>query len=215
MTRRGILVGLIALTATGVPALSHGAKLRDRTEQPKYEVVKRHPDFEVRTYAPRIVAEVDVKGTAKEATTKGFRVLADFIFGNNTAREKVAMTAPVDRSERIPMTTPVDRSSTKEGRWTVTFTMPAEYTMDTLPRPNDDRIRIRRVPPTRFAALRFSGNPKESKVQQYMSTLQAAVKDAGYQTPNRPPVYARYDPPWTPGFMRRNEVLLELLLPQD
>ncbi len=210
-SRRRALIALGAVAALAVPAV---AVARAKTEEPKFEVVAKHDGFEVRTYAPRIVAEVQVKGDAKAATSAGFRLLADFIFGNNTAQAEVAMTAPVDRSQTIAMTAPVDRSKTND-TWTIAFTMPSEYTLKTLPQPNNERVKIREVASTRFAVMRFSGNPKEKTVQERMKTLETMAKDAGYETAGKPPVYARYDPPWTISFLRRNEVFLELAPPTD
>ncbi len=215
LTRRSAMIALGALTALTVPVLAYAAKLRDRTEQPKYEVLAKHEAFEVRLYEPRIVAEVNVEGSAEKATGDGFRLLADFIFGNNHKGAKVAMTSPVDRSaasEKIAMTTPVDR--TKDGKtWTVAFTMPSKYTMETLPRPNDARVSIRQLPAKRYAATRFSGNPKEEVVRHRMDALREAAEAEGLPLTGKAPVYARYDPPWTPSFMRRNEILLELAPP--
>ncbi len=212
LTRRNAVIALGALAAIAAPALAYAAKVRDRTEKPKYEVLAKHEVFEVRRYAPRIVAEVKVEGSAKDATSDGFRLLADFIFGNNTTGTKVAMTAPVDRtatSEKIAMTAPVDR--TQDGTaWTVAFTMPSAFTLETLPRPNNPRVKIRELPPKRYAVSRFSGMPKEEVVQQRMDTLRKQVEDEGYPLAGKAPVYARYDPPWTPGFLRRNEILIEL-----
>lgn len=206
MTRRHVLIAVGSALALGVPALSHAA---GGTEEPKYEVAAKHDGFEVRVYAPRIVAEVQVEGKAKAATNAGFRILADFIFGNNTAGTEVAMTAPVDRSERIAMTAPVDRTQ-QEDRWTVTFTMPSKYTMETLPRPNDDRVEIRTVPAKRYAVAKFSGRPKAAEVQRRMSALEDAVAEEGYTLQGTPAVYSQYNPPWTPSFLRRNEVMVEL-----
>ncbi len=208
-TRRRALIALGIVAAIAAPAVAFAANARSKTEEPQYEVAAKHDGFEVRNYAPRIVAEVQVEGDPKAATSAGFRLLADFIFGNNTAKAEVAMTAPVDRSEAIAMTAPVDRSKTEDA-WTIAFTMPSKYTLKTLPAPNNDRVKIREVPSTRFAVMRFSGNPSEQSVQKRMETLKTMVDDAGYDTLGKPPVYARYDPPWTIGFLRRNEVLLEL-----
>ncbi len=207
--RRRVLIALASALAVGVPALSSAA---NRTEEPKYEVAAKHDGFEVREYAPRIVAEVEVEGDAKAATNAGFRVLADFIFGNNTAGTEVAMTAPVDRSERIAMTAPVDRTRHKD-RWTVTFTMPSKYTMETLPRPNDERVKIRTVPAKRYAVAKFSGRPKVAEVKRRMSALEDAVAENGYTLQGTSAVYSQYDPPWTPSFLRRNEIMLELKPP--
>ena len=208
-TRRSALIALGAVAALAAPVVALAANAQAKTEEPKYEVAAKHEGFEVRTYAPRIVAEVQVKGDAKAASSAGFRLLADFIFGNNTAKAEVAMTAPVDRSQNIAMTAPVDRSKTKD-TWTIAFTMPSKYTLKTLPQPNNDRVKIREVPSTRFAVMRFSGNPNEESVQKRMKALETLVGDAGYSTAGKPPVYARYDPPWTISFLRRNEVFLEL-----
>ncbi len=205
-TRRRALIALGSIAALAVPTV---AVARARTEEPKYDLVAKHDRFEVRSYAPRIVAEVQVEGNAKAASNAGFRLLADFIFGNNTARADVAMTAPVDRSKTIAMTAPVDRSKTKD-TWTIAFTMPSEFTLETLPKPNNERVKIREVPSTRFAVMRFAGNPKESSVQARMKTLDTLVKEAGYKTAGKPPVFARYDPPWTISFLRRNEIFIEL-----
>ena len=208
-TRRRALIALGAVAALAAPAVAIAANARAKTEEPKYEVLAKHDGFEVRNYAPRIVAEVQVKGDAKTANSAGFRLLADFIFGNNTAKAEVAMTAPVDRSQSIAMTAPVDRSKTKDA-WTIAFTMPSEYTMETLPKPNNDRVKIREVPQTRFAVMRFSGSPNEETVEKRMKTLETMAEAAEYTLAAKPPVYARYDPPWTPSFMRRNEIFLEL-----
>ncbi len=212
-TRRTAVIGgltTLALATTGLVASQTYAK---GIEIPRYEVVSTHEGFELRRYAPRLVAEVEVEGPGREASNAGFRVLADFIFGNNTARGSIAMTAPVDRqavSEAIAMTAPVDRRAVGEERWVVTFTMPSKYTKETLPKPNDPRVKIRELSPTYYAAVRFSGAPGERKVKLRMDRLVGAVEDTGMQTAGSPPIYARYDPPWTLPILRRNEVLLEL-----
>jgi SOUL heme-binding protein len=216
-TRRNALLGgltAMAIAITGLVASQTFAG--DDIETPRYEVVSTHDAFEVRRYAPRLVAEVEVTGSPREATSAGFRVLADYIFGNNTARGSIAMTAPVDRratSEPIAMTAPVDRRKVGEDeRWVVTFTMPSRYTLETLPAPNDERVQIRVVPTAHFAAVRFSGAPSEARVQERMNALLAVVDAEGLQAAGSPPTYARYDPPWTLPMLRRNEILLELVV---
>lgn len=214
----GGALALTALLGAVVPpdALAASKILaRGRVEQPAYAVVDARPDFEVRRYEPRLVAEVEVEGDPGRASNAGFRLLADFIFGGNTRAESVAMTAPVDRraaSESIAMTAPVDRHKAGD-RWVIAFTMPSKYTRDTLPRPNDRRVRIRELPAVTYAARSFSGAPGEDFVRGEMEALRAAVLAAGLQPAGAEPIYARYDPPWTPGFLRRNEVLLELATP--
>jgi hypothetical protein len=211
MIRGWTIAAAVGATAlVGIPAVL-AAIPRTRVEQPAYTVEKRHPRFEVRRYAARIVAEVEVSGTPRMATNRGFRILADYIFGNNSADAKVAMTAPVDRrrSERIEMTAPVDRTRGARA-WIIAFTMPSTYTLATLPKPADHRISIRRVPPSRYAVMRFSGAPPEPTVERRMIELLADVRAADYETTDAAPIYARYDPPWTPPFLRRNEILIEL-----
>lgn len=205
----------MAVTVTGLVASQTFA--RGDIESPRYEVVSTHDGFEVRRYASRLVAEVEVTGNGREASNAGFRLLADYIFGNNTARSSIAMTAPVDRratSEAIAMTAPVDRRAVEgeddDERWVITFTMPSRYTLDTLPVPNDARVHIRELPPTHHAAVRFSGAPSEARVRERMAELARAVEAAGLEAAGVPPTYARYDPPWTLPMLRRNEILLEL-----
>lgn len=213
--RRSVILGGLAAVIIAVSGLAASQTFaRDDIETPRYEVVTTHEGFEVRRYAPRIVAEVQVTGSERAATNAGFRLLADYIFGNNTARGSIAMTAPVDRragSETIAMTAPVDRRQTDDDEhWVIAFTMPSQYTLETLPAPNDERVKLRLVPPTHYAAVRFSGAPSEARVQQRMAALVHAVEAAGLQSAGLPPTYARYDPPWRLPMLRRNEILLEL-----
>lgn len=215
--RTAIIGGLTALAVAATGLVVSQTYARD-IEIPDYEVLSTHDGFEVRHYAPRLVAEVEVEGSERDATNTGFRVLANYIFGNNTTQGEIAMTAPVDRraaSETIEMTAPVDRRAAGEERWIITFTMPSKYTMETLPRPNDDRVEIRELPPTRYAVMRFSGSPSEKKVERRMEWLAAAVQSAGLPSAGKPPVYARYDPPWRLPFLRRNEISIELAPADD
>jgi len=212
-----ILVSLAALAGavfvfTNESRADSKLLVRGRVEHPAYTVVKRGEGFELRGYAKRLVAEVEVTGDPRQATDAGFRVLAGFIFGNNVRAEEVAMTAPVDRraaSEKIAMTAPVDRQR-RGDRWIITFTMPGKYTQTTLPRPKDARVQIRELPAVTFAVRQFSGAPNEQGVQKEIAALRQAVAAAGLAVVDAPPVFSRYDPPWTPSFMRRNEVMLEI-----
>ena len=208
------LAGGLAAGAAPPDALADSKLLaRGRVEMPAYTVEARAAEFEVRRYEPRLVAEVEVSGDAREAANAGFRLLADFIFGNNTGAEAVAMTTPVDRrpgsAETIAMTSPVDRQRRGE-RWVITFTMPRKYTRATLPRPKDARVQIRELPSTRYVVRRFSGAPDEEGVQAELAALRAAALAAGHPLTEGPPVFSRYDPPWTPAFLRRNEVMLAI-----
>lgn len=211
----GAAAGALAGVVMSSEALADSKLLaRGRVEHPDFTVVEQAAGFELRRYAPRLVAEVEVRGEPQQATNAGFRLLADFIFGNNTKAEEVAMTAPVDRraakAEKIAMTAPVDRRSRGDDRWVITFTMPSKYTRDTLPRPNDARVKIRELPAAVYAVRQFTGAPGEQGVQAEIQALREAVSAAGHTPADEPAIYSRYDPPWTPAFLRRNEVMLAI-----
>jgi len=191
------------------------------TEEPAYEVVERHPEFELRRYDPMLVAATEVDGGLERAGSAAFGILADYIFGNNRARTKIEMTAPVNQqpaSERIEMTAPVGQQPLTDGaeadRYVVTFVMPARFTRDTLPLPQDPRVQIQEVPGRLMAVRRYSGRWTEANYQANEKALLRAVQGAGL-TPIGPPVYARYDPPFKPWFMRRNEVQVEISEPPE
>lgn len=215
--RRSVVAAAAIGAAVLAPALGVAANTlgRDGVETSKYEVLSTHEGFEVRRYDAVVVAEVDVEGTGREASSAGFRLLADYIFGNNTTAVEVAMTAPVERrSEKIAMTAPVDRRASGT-QWTITFTMPSKYTLETLPKPNNAKVRVRNRPARQYAVSRFSGAPSERVVQERMTELADAVAAEGLKTSGLPPTYSRYDPPWTPFFLRRNEIMIELLTPTE
>jgi hypothetical protein len=162
-------------------------------------------------YPALVVAEVSVSGEQKEAASKGFRLLAAYIFGGNTRRQGIAMTAPVAQeptSEKIAMTAPVTQSQ-NAGTWTVRFTMPSAYTLEALPKPNDPKVRLRRLPPERFAVLGFSGLAGKSDVDEKSQELLSATK-AHHLRAIGSVSLAQYNPPWTLWFMRRNEVMIQL-----
>lgn len=182
-------------------------------EEPKYRIEKDYGTFEVRVYRPVIVAETDVTGAFREGTNEGFRRLAGYIFGGNDGVRKIAMTAPVGaepaKGAKIAMTAPVGTPKGTNG-WIVSFTMPSSFTMRTLPVPDDARVRLREIPARRVAAVRFSGTWGAEKFEDAARSLAAGARDAGLAPADGPPVFARYDPPWTPWFLRRNEVLIPL-----
>lgn len=181
-------------------------------EEPKFQVVKAERDFELRDYPGLTVAEVHVAGDRRAALNEGFRLLAGYIFGGNAGNSKIAMTAPVSQSRaqgsKIAMTAPVTLAG-EEGRWTVQFTMPSEYTIEDLPSPNDRRVQLRSLPPARMAVLKFSGLTGDERVALQTERLEALLRDHKL-APIGKPSLARYDPPWTPWFMRRNEVMVSV-----
>ncbi|NVK31508.1 MAG: heme-binding protein [Gammaproteobacteria bacterium] len=182
-------------------------------EEPSYTVLRQDDNIELRQYAPILVAETEVAGSMDRASSEGFQRLADFIFGNNTAPSgtsaKIAMTAPVQMqpsSEKISMTSPVTLHQNAD-RWVIGFTMPSEYTLQTIPKPNNPAVILREIPVKRMAVIRFSGFAGEEKVSRKTVQLVAWMQQNGL-TPLAAPMVARYNPPWTPPFLRRNEVLI-------
>jgi len=186
------------------------------TEEAKYNVVKKDGRFEIRDYAPHILAETVVDGDMEEAGSIAFRRLFRYISGDNKSQEKVAMTAPVSqepRGEKIEMTAPVGQLGT-QGKWTVSFMMPASYTLATLPQPDDPKISLRPVPPRRMAAVSYSGFWSEKKYLRYREKLESWIQEEGL-TIVGDPVWARYNPPFTPWFLRRNEILIPVAADTD
>ena len=180
-------------------------------EEPKFTVSLREGAFEIRDYGAAIAAEVIVTGDQKEAARKGFRLLARYIFGGNTRNQSIAMTAPVAQaraSERIAMTAPVTQTP-MDGAWVVRFTMPASYTLATLPEPSDPNVKLRTIAPARFAVCRFSGLAIKAAVEAKTVELMAFTKKHNLLTVG-PTSLAQYNPPWTLWFMRRNEVMIAL-----
>lgn len=179
-------------------------------EQAKYTVTQSDKAIEIRDYAPKIIAQTDVSGDRKQAINQGFRILADYIFGNNTSAQKVAMTAPVIQQEsaKIAMTAPVLQEGAGN-QWLITFVLPAAYTLETVPKPNNALVKVMEVPGKRFAVIRFTGWASDQSLRDHTETLKAYIKSKGLNGIGAP-VYAFYNPPWTLPFMRRNEVMIEI-----
>lgn len=164
------------------------------TEQQPYDVLETYPAFELRRYPEHLVAETEVGAPFELAGNLAFPRLARYIGGHNRGSRKVAMTAPVVQEDQ-------------GGRFVVGFVMPADIPVDQLPAPTDPAVRTRVVPAQTAAALRFSGRWSRTSYQRKERRLLAAVAEAGLRVVG-PPRYARYDPPWTPWFRRRNEVVV-------
>jgi hypothetical protein len=200
---------LIRLITVILLLLLTGATTAMATEEAPYTVIKTDDIFELREYAPQVLAEVIVDGDLEGAGNKAFRPLFRYISGDNKSRDKIAMTAPVSqeqKGEKISMTAPVIQQSV-QGKWAVSFMMPASYTMETLPTPDDQNIKLRQVPARRVAAVRYSGFWSEEKYLLHKEKLEKWIKDNRY-TVTGEPVWARYNPPFTLWFMRRNEILI-------
>jgi len=178
-------------------------------EEATYKVVKKDNKFEIRDYAPHILAETVVEGDFEEAGNKAFNVLFGYISGDNRSREKLTMTAPVSqepKGEKIKMTAPVGQQRVQES-WAVSFMMPASYTLETLPEPEDPKVTLRQVPARRIAAVRYSGFWNEKGYLRYKLELESWIREKGH-TIVGDPIWARYNAPFTPWFLRRNEILI-------
>ncbi len=185
--------------------------IRGGTEEPAYTVVRTvSPALEIRRYEARVAAETVVAGDEWGARSEGFRRLAGYIFGGNQAAVRIAMTAPVATaaSERIAMTAPVATARTSEG-WRVRFFMPATYTMETLPRPRDERVAIVAVPPAVYAVHRYSGSISAASTQAAQGELRRLLEGSGYVAKGEMLNWF-YDPPWTLPPLRRNEAAVEV-----
>ncbi len=202
------LAALIALASPLAMAL----------EEPDFEVLQRSDDYEVRRYAPYIVAEVDVSGGHTEAGNKAFRILANYIFGDNQAQQFSQEPAFVPngprRSVKMAMTAPVTSTPVYGGQWrTVAFIMEKQYSLDSLPEPNDDRIRLRDEPARVMAVSRYSGRWSDRVFADREAALLQALERDGI-TPLGYPLLARYDAPFKPWFLRRNESMVEIDWPE-
>ena len=183
-------------------------------EEPKFEVVRNFDAFELRKYPQLIIAEVTVSGDRGEASSAGFRKIADFIFGNNTGvgkQSKIDMTVPVVVEPiKIEMTAPVTiQASGNEKSWKVQFVMPSQFTLESLPKPNNDEVKIVVVPEKYYAVIKFSGFTGDESVAEntaYLKTWMAKERLSAIGLPR----LARYNPPWTLPFWRRNEIQIEV-----
>lgn len=181
------------------------------TEEAEYSVSLKEDEFEIREYAPSIVAEVIVYADFEDASNDTFRKLFKYISGDNTRRDKIEMTSPVSQKaepEKIAMTSPVGQRASGEG-WAVSFMMPASYTMETIPVPDDPSVYLREVPAYRAGAIRYSGGWSEKNYKKHLASLQEWIEQNNLTVAGEP-VWARYNAPFTPWFMRRNEILIAL-----
>lgn len=201
-----------ALALLGSPAMA--------IETPPHRVVQQAKDLEVREYASYVVAETEVEGEQTEVGNEAFRRLAGYIFGKNRGERRLEMTSPVVQAPtegtKIAMTAPVTQAPTGTAdrrAWLVQFMMPAQYTLDTLPEPRDTRVTLRALPARRVAVHRYSGTWSKENYEEHLATLKAAMQREGLVAKGEP-VWARYDPPYTPWFLRTNEIQIEVLPPQ-
>lgn len=191
-------------------------------EEPKYEVRISQAPFELRHYAPTLIAQTIVEGDMDAASNKGFRLIADFIFGNNLAAgseqaAKIAMTAPVTvepQSSKIAMTAPVtiEPQSRSAQQWRVHFVMPSQYTLANIPKPKNSAVTLHELPSKYFVVHRYSGFNTEARVQEKTDEALAWAKQQSLKVVGTPQL-SRYDPPWTLPMFRRNEIMVEVAAP--
>lgn len=207
MRKRWIFLAVTGLAGLGTITWSAVAS---NVETPVYMVYSKSGNLEIREYGPTIVAEATVEGERHQAIQRGFRIIADYIFGNNLSSTKVAMTAPViqQSSEKIAMTAPVIQQA-KGTSWNVRFVMPSKYTIETLPKPVNPQVALIEVPATRFAVIRFSGFAGQVSLDKQEALLRAFMAERSLVAASLPQ-YAYYNAPWTLPFMRRNEIMIEI-----
>jgi len=183
-------------------------------EKLAYRTIEQEGRFELRMIEPHVVAETFVEGDFEDVGSEGFRRLVDYIGGANRTQARISMTAPVVQepaSEEIAMTAPVAQEKVGD-RYRITFVMPSEYTLESLPQPTDPRIRLRAEPERRVAAIRYSGLWSRARYEDHERSLYEWIQQRGLE-PIGEPVWARYDPPFMPWFLRRNEILIEVREP--
>ena len=179
-------------------------------EKPDYKVIQSKQNIEIRLYDPMIIAEVEVEGNREESIRKGFRLLADYIFGNNTTKKNISMTAPVEQKEnqKIAMTSPVQQQLTDKS-WRISFVMPSKFNMDSLPVPNNNLVQLKEVLEKKFVVIEFSGTNSNANVNEHENQLMSYIEANKIKTIGSPK-YSFYDAPWTLPILRRNEVMIEI-----
>ena len=205
--RRKIIILIVATILVG--ALATGP-IMSNVETPSYKVIQSKGKIEIREFDPMVIAEVQVVGRRKDAISSGFKLLADYIFGNNISQENVDTTAAVQRpaSEKIAMTAPVQQQLANNS-WLVSFVMPSEYNLEDLPKPKNIEVRLKNVPVKRFVTIQFSGTSSDENLAKYKKLLVEFIKTNGISVTGTSK-YAFYNPPWTLPLMRRNEVMFEV-----
>lgn len=184
-------------------------------EEPAYTVKEKRNGYEIREYAPYIKAEADVTGTYQEATSQGFLIIADYIFGNNTKKESISMTTPVLESptergsEKIAMTTPVLESGGDSATRTIAFVLPSKYTMENLPTPNNPAVTLTPVPTRTVAVLRYSWYPTETRTENKKAELVSFLTRDNVTITGAIET-ARYNPPLSMPLTLRNEIIIPI-----
>ncbi len=199
------LLGIILLTGFSVgPIMSN-------VEVPEFSLLSTHNNIEIREYNSMLIAEVEIVGEREEAIGQGFKILADFIFGNNIDNNKIKMTAPVIQqpSKKIKMTAPVIQQPSDKG-WKVSFVMPSSYSIDTLPKPINNKIAIKQIPENKMVVITFNGKNEEKNISKHEAKLMDFITKNNLKCVKNT-IYAFYHPPWTLPIFRKNEIMFEHL----
>ena len=187
------LLILIALLLTGFSI----GPIMSKVEIPKFRLLSTHDNIEIREYNAMLIAEVEIVGEREEAIGQGFKILADFIFGNNIDNNKIKMTAPVIQQ-------PSDKG------WKVSFVMPSSYSIDTLPKPINNKIEIKQIPENKMVVITFNGKNEEKNISKHEAKLMDFITKNNLKC-DKTPIYAFYNPPWTLPILRKNEIMFEIL----
>ena len=198
---------LLSVLAVGAAMIG---PIMSNVEVPAYKILKKEQNIEIRQYPPLIIAEVKTAGSRQASISDGFRILADFIFGNNEGEKQLSMNGPITQQEgiKIAMTAPVQQEKT-DAEWAISFIMPSKFSIDTIPNPINDRIKIIQIPSKRYAVITFSGRSTEANLTKHTNKLEIYMNESSYSKVGNAK-YAFYNPPWTLPFLRRNEVQFEL-----
>ncbi len=210
--RRGILITVGLVTVAAAVVLSTHTEAR--TIELPYQVKEEDHGFEVREYGARIVAEVETTGIREKALGEAFSILAGYLFGKNTPHSPSELSKSVSGTgskEKLSMTVPVITQSVNADGSTIRmrFFMPPEYTMDNLPIPDDKRVKVFELPPQKIAVLRFSGSARKDNFDRHLETLKKILDSKGL-TATGEPYEAYYSPPFTPVFLKHNEICVPL-----
>ena len=181
-----------------------------KVESPQYKIVNKNQNIEIREYPSMLVAGLTIAGERKVAINDGFRVLADYIFGNNVTKQSIQMTKPViqSNSEKIDMTAPVLQQG-NHNQWNIRFVMPAQYNEQTIPVPVDERVKLERLPARLFVVIQFSGSSSQDNLNKHLMTLNEYISKNALEVIGEP-IFAFYNPPWTLPFLRRNEIWYQI-----
>ena len=202
----------ILLVILGMLWISYGYFSVNQIEKPKYTLVSKNSTYEIRAYHAHLIASVEIKDTYDSAATRGFRQIANYIFGNNHNNSKIAMTAPViqEQSQQIAMTAPVIQEKTDLNTYRISFVMPSEYTIETIASPKNKQVTLKEISARKIAVRTFSGIFSVEKAQKELNVLKSSLQKDDIDATGKVSI-SRYNPPATPPFMNRHEIWIELV----